>query len=85
MGMVTSGPDVYMNHAQAVALVKQNGMEKFMALMQAEYPSHKLYSCSLAWQDSSKYICKMRGSQGDIIIAWTDDTEHPAYYPFPEA
>lgn len=78
------GADVYMSHADAVRFVQTNGMAKFVALMQAEYPHYKLYSCSLDWRNTDQYICKLRGTSGDIIIGWTEDTTHPAYFDIAE-
>lgn len=62
--------DVVMEHSEAVEYVNDFGNEAFMDVMREEFPNYDLGSMSIHWERDSKYICKMKGTRGDIIIGW---------------
>jgi hypothetical protein len=64
--------DAIMSHESARQKVKEEGWDSFLNMFQQDYESHNLYSCSTYWfnADDPHYICKFRGTRGDIIIGW---------------
>lgn len=63
--------DLVMNHDEAIMLVEEYGWDGFLNYFNDKYVNHNFYSCSTAWYDNSKYICKFKGSRGDLIIGWS--------------
>lgn len=61
--------DLFMDYTSAKTLVKVLGVEGFVKHLEKEYGYH-FFSCSTAWLDDSKYICKLKGSHGDLVIGW---------------
>ena len=61
--------DFIMNHKKAKEIVKEKGFDGFMGYFEEEY-NYNFYSCSTYWEDDSKYICKLKGSKGDLIVGW---------------
>lgn len=64
--------DKVMNHEKAKEFVRLHGYDKFIEQMNEEFPDYDLGSASIHWERDPKYICKMRGMRGDIIIGWED-------------
>jgi signal peptidase I len=64
--------DKIMSHEDAKKVVKEEGWDSYLNLFQQEYESYNLYSCSTYWfnADDPNYICKFRGTCGDIVIGW---------------
>lgn len=64
--------DQILNHEGARQKVKDEGWDSFLNQFQQEYESYNLYSCSTYWFDANdpSYICKFRGTHGDIIVGW---------------
>lgn len=64
--------DEVMNFGEAKSIVDKEGWEGFLSYFQNKFPERRLYACSQSWYDDKKYICKIRGTRGDIIIGWYD-------------
>lgn len=64
------GLDLILSHDTAKQSVKENGWDSFLEDFQKEYESYNLYSCSTYWLDDPHYICKFRGTRGDIVVGW---------------
>lgn len=63
--------DLILIYDQMKQFVKENGWDEFLLLLQNEFPAHRLYAVSQGWYyDGSKYICKARGTRGDVIVGW---------------
>lgn len=58
-----------MNYKDAKTIVKEFGFEGFVEKLEREF-GYDFFGCSTYWYDDSKFICKMKGSRGDIIIGW---------------
>lgn len=58
-----------MNHEATKNIVNDIGWDGFLQLMNDKY-SRNFYSVSNAWYDDRKYICKLKGARGDLIISW---------------
>lgn len=54
----------------AKRLVDRWGWDGWMGFLSGKFPSYQLYGCSKDWYDSKQYICKARGTCGDIIVGW---------------
>jgi hypothetical protein len=62
--------DILMNHEDAKRFVKEHGIEAFVDSFESEF-GYGFYCCkSDWWMDDPKYICKLLGRYGDIIIGW---------------
>lgn len=61
--------DVIMKHKDAKKFVRKYGYDAFIEEMNNEF-DYDLGSASMHWERDDKYICKMRGGRGDIIIGW---------------
>lgn len=59
-----------MNIEDARKMVDENSWDAFLAHFQNKYPKRRLYSCSKDWYKDEKYICKVKGVRGDILIGW---------------
>lgn len=59
-----------LNHEEAKQYVQDNGYNSFLEVMNEQFPTKDLGSMSTYWEHDDKYICKMRGRYGDIIIGW---------------
>ena len=63
--------DLLMNFKDARDYVKNHGLDAFIAKVEKESARPlELYACSTFWIDNSKYVCKLKGKYGDIIIGW---------------
>lgn len=51
-------------------MVKENGWDSFLEDFQKEYESYNLYSGSTYWVEDPYYLCKFRGTGGDVIDGW---------------
>jgi hypothetical protein len=49
--------------------VNEVGFDQFVAELEKEY-SYRFFSCSEAWLMDPKFICKLKGARGDLIIGW---------------
>ena len=64
--------DKIMNYYEATKYVEDNGWDSFLELLQQEYPNYRLYSVSTSWHKDNQYICKAKGTLGDVIIGWDE-------------
>lgn len=62
--------DEIMEFDEAKRLVDKYGWNGFLSYFKDKFPDRSLYACSQYWYEDRKYICKMRGTRGDIIIGW---------------
>jgi len=63
--------DMLMDYEDAVRIVKSLGFDGWVKHVAQKFPYHKLHSASTAWyEDGPKYIAKLRGLSGDVIIDW---------------
>lgn len=46
------------------------GLDAFMEYFNGIYPQYGFYSCSSHWIEDEKYICKLKGTGGDLVIGW---------------
>lgn len=67
--------DKIMNYNEATDIVKKEGWDEFLETLQKEHPKHDLYACSMSWYESDEYICKAKGTYGDLIIDWEHKQE----------
>lgn len=63
--------DKIMDFKEAKAIIKEIGFEGFTEMLDNEF-GYEFFGCSTYWYDAndSKYICKLKGRKGDIIIGW---------------
>lgn len=62
--------DFIMEHEKAKKMVDEKGWDNFLEVFQEQYSGHNLYCVSTHWHEDSKYICKFRGTGGDIVMGW---------------
>lgn len=62
--------DVRMDHEKTKLIVDEKGWSGFIEHVNGYFVNYELYSCSQDWYDNSEYICKLRGTNGDVIIGW---------------
>ncbi|MGE6755983.1 hypothetical protein ACQKFO_21515 [Rossellomorea sp. NPDC071047] len=62
--------EILMDYNSAKKLVEVYGWSYFLKMFNKKYPGYRLYSVSKAWFEERKYICKLKGGGGDIIIRW---------------
>lgn len=65
-----SGLDLIMDHAEAKQIVQSEGYDAFIRKVDEGF-HYGLSSASQYWEKDPKYICKMKGRKGDVIIGWT--------------
>ena len=65
--------DEIMNIHEARNIVETEGWDGFLNYFSERYPDHEFYSASQSWYDDGKYICKLRGAYGDLIVGWVND------------
>lgn len=58
------------NHNEMKKLVEVLDWDGFLEHIQSKYKHLDLYACSKDWYHSKRYICKFRGTFGDLIIQW---------------
>jgi hypothetical protein len=61
--------DKYMDWKEATKKVDEVGIEGFMNDLEEEY-EYNFFSISTHWVDNPRYICKAKGSDGDVVIGW---------------
>lgn len=61
---------ITMNHENNVRLVDALGNRVFLEMLQEDYPQLDLFKCSWDWVEDSSFICKAKGTRGDLIIQW---------------
>jgi hypothetical protein len=67
--------EITMNYDCAYNIVLSKGWNEFLEILKKRYVKYELYCCSTAWFTNDKYVCKVRGTYGDLIIKW----EHKKY------
>lgn len=62
--------NVTLNYHLVRKLFNVLGMDKFIEGFNDAYEDLQLYSMSDAWLNDSKYILKLRGTGGDLVVSW---------------
>lgn len=65
--------EIIMDYNTAKRMVEVFGWSYFLKLLNKKYPGYRLYSVSKPWLDDRKFICKLKGEGGDLIIRWNSD------------
>ncbi|WP_209121485.1 hypothetical protein [Alkalihalobacillus sp. BA299] len=65
-----SSYDACADREEVKGYVNENGWDQFLSKLNEEFPNRNLYSVSTPWIDDNSYICKARGTKGDLIIGW---------------
>lgn len=60
----------YMDYKSARNFVTDEGWDAFVELVNSQFQGYKLYACSTDWHNDRRYICKLRGTGGDVLIQW---------------
>lgn len=61
-----------MSYKVAKAIYDLSGPDALLNVLQLRFPNLGLYSLSGSWLENPKYICKAKGSKGDLIVTWFD-------------
>ena len=61
-----------MSYKVAKAIYDLSGPDALLNVFQFRFPNLDLYSLSDGWLENSQYICKAKGSKGDLIVTWFD-------------
>lgn len=62
--------EIFMDYDDAIDIVNQNGMKYFFEYISDQYEDLDLYTMSIDWTKSKQYICKFKGTSGDLLISW---------------
>jgi len=62
--------NMILNYETEKQIIERYDWELYLKVLQHRYPKNKLYAVSQDWYDDSRFICKARGTYGDIIIGW---------------
>lgn len=62
--------EIKMDIKTARKLVDALDWDGFIAHFKNTYDELDLYRCGTSWYGNSKYICKIRGTRGDLLITW---------------
>jgi len=62
--------DILMNYDYAVNIVNSQGWDAFFKMLQEMFKDFKLYTVSMSWYESDEYICKAKGTKGDVVVYW---------------
>lgn len=61
--------DLVIDHNMAKTIVNERGWDGFVLFIEQQF-HFNFFSCSQDWYHASKYICKLKGRDGDVIIGW---------------
>jgi hypothetical protein len=59
-----------MNYDYAVSIVDSQGWDEFLQILQKRFKVFNLYCVSQDWYWDDQYICKARGTRGDVVVYW---------------
>ncbi len=59
-------PDLILDYDETKVL---NDGELFLLLVKA-YTTYGIFSLSLSWRDDKRYVLKVKGANGDLVIGW---------------
>lgn len=59
-----------MNYHFTLWYCNELGEDKFFKCFEQKFKNFQLYSMSLDWKNSKKYILKFKGKLGDLIVSW---------------
>lgn len=63
--------DMVLDRDICKAIVNERGWDGFVLFIEQQRP-YKFFSCSQDWYANGKYICKLKGRDGDVVIGWKD-------------
>ena len=69
--------DFIMEYEKAKQHVDEQGWDSFLGSFQDQYEDRGLYSVSMDWHESDEFICKFRGTDGDVIVGWEGIHDKP--------
>lgn len=61
---------IKMGWTECCRIVELAGRDAFLKKLQELFPELELYKFSLSWLESKEFICKAKGTSGDLIIQW---------------
>lgn len=61
--------NIKMPYELSVNMVRELGIDKFIEMLEGVH-GFNFFSCSIAWLEDSSFICKLKGTKGDLIIEW---------------
>ena len=64
--------DGVFSHSDTKEIVDIYGWDTLLDKLNGDFPGRSLYSVSTDWHNDSQYLCKARGSKGDVIIGWSE-------------
>lgn len=64
--------DFVMSYEVAKALYNRLGSNGFLRILQLRFPNLGLYTFSSSWIEDRHYICKAKGTTGDLVVSWFD-------------
>ena len=59
------------NHEIFSMIVECFGWEGLLDHLSSLYPAFSLYSVSQDWLQNKSYVCKAKGTGGDIVVSFT--------------
>jgi hypothetical protein len=62
--------NILMNYDYATMIVDSKGWDAFLEYLQNRFKAFNLYCVSTAWYGDDQYICKAKGTRGDVVISW---------------
>lgn len=62
--------DVFLSYEFAKSIVEEQGFAGWLTYLKDSYPEKGLYVISTAWFLNENFICKAKGSYGDLLIGW---------------
>lgn len=61
--------DLLLDRDIARLIVANRGWDGFVLFIEQQF-HYNFFSCSQDWFENSKYICKLKGRNGDVVIGW---------------
>jgi hypothetical protein len=61
--------DKFVNRDEMKGIVQEKGWDDFLDHM-SEQEETSFFSCSTAWYEEERFICKFKGRHRDMIIGW---------------
>lgn len=65
--------DIIVSYTEAKRMVEHEGFSGWLDYLKKLYPEKCLYVISTSWFENRKFICKAKGSYGDLLIGWREE------------
>lgn len=62
--------NTFYSYDLAKILVEEKGILRWLLFLKSKHPEANLYSVSTDWLKDSNFLCKAKGTKGDILIHW---------------